>query len=112
MATTIESIETLRKYITGVLERANHHAPNVNEIALAIAGGMMWKTTKNIKVMTRKGSMKNVLWLQVRDNTFCFVYNHNNGNIEVREKSIRGTVIQSFNNSTPLSIVKIFFEKL
>ncbi|MCD8406309.1 hypothetical protein LNI88_11815 [Tenacibaculum dicentrarchi] len=112
MATTIQNIEILREYLTGVLDRANHHAQNVNEIALTIAGGIIWRTTNNIKVMSRDGEMKNVLWLQVEDRRLCFVYNHENGNIEVRESSIQGNVIQSFNNNTPLNIVKTFFENL
>ncbi len=65
MATTIQNIEILRAYLSGVLDRANHHAQKVNEIALAIAGGIIWRTTDNIKVMSREGEMKNVLWLQV-----------------------------------------------
>jgi len=44
MATTIQNIEILRAYLSGVLDRANHHAQNVNEIALAIAGGIIWRT--------------------------------------------------------------------
>ena len=112
MATTIHNIEILRAYISGVLDRANHHAHNVNEIALAIAGGIIWRTTDNIKVMSREGEMKNVLWLQVGDRTLCFAYNHSSGNIEVREGSVQGNVITTFNNITPLSDVKSFFENL
>lgn len=112
MATTIQSIEILREYLTGVLDRASHHAQNVNEIALAIAGGIIWKTTNNIRVMSRDGEMKNVLWLQVNERKLCFVYNHANGNIEVKEGSTHGNVIESFNNSTPIGNVKVFFESL
>ncbi|UII30718.1 hypothetical protein LVD17_20710 [Fulvivirga ulvae] len=112
MATTIHNIEILRAYISGVLDRANHHAHNVNEIALAIAGGIIWRTTDNIRVMSREGEMKNVLWLQVDNRTLCFAYNHDTGNIEVREGSIQGNVITTFNNATPLSDVKTFFENL
>ncbi|SCY49668.1 hypothetical protein SAMN02927916_2303 [Flavobacterium anhuiense] len=112
MPTTIQNIEVLREYLTGVLDRANHHAQNVNQIALAIAGGIIWKTTNDIKVMSRDGEMKNVLWLQVNNKKLCFVYNHNNSSIEVRDGSIQGKVLALFNNSTPLSNVKSFFEFL
>ena len=112
MATTIHNIEILREYLTGVLDRANHHAQNVNDIALAIAGGIIWRTTDNIKVMSRDGEMKNVLWLQVDNRRLCFVYNHNSGNIEIRDGSTQGIVIESFNNSTSLTDVKTFFENL
>ncbi|MDP5202357.1 hypothetical protein [Flavobacterium sp. DG2-3] len=112
MATTIQNIELLREYLAGVLDRANHHAQNVNEIALAIAGGIIWKTTNNIKVMSRDGEMKNVLWLEVDSRKLCFVYNHDNLNIEARDGTIQGNVIASFNNSSSIHDVKSFFETL
>lgn len=112
MATTIHNIDILRAYLSGVLDRADHHAQNVNEIALAIVGGIIWKTTDNIRVMSREGDMKNVLWLQADDRKLCFAYNHNTGEIEVREGSVQGSVIRSFNNTTPVSEVKVFFENL
>lgn len=68
MATTIQNIEVLREYLTGVLYRANHHAQNVN--------------------------------------------NHSTASIEVRDNSTQGNVIHIFNNSTPLIVVKAFFENL
>lgn len=112
MATTIQNIDILRAYLSGVLDRANHHAQNVNQISLAIAGGIIWRTTDDIRVMSRDGEMKNVLWLQVGSRTLCFAYNHSTGNIEVRDGSVQGTVITSFNNATPISDVKDFFENL
>lgn len=112
MATTIHNIEILREYLTGVLDRANHHAQNVNEIALAIAGGIIWRTTNNIRVLSREGEMKNVLWLQVNNRRLCFVYNHETACIDIREGSTQGNVIRNFNNSTPISEVKMFFENL
>ncbi|HXS58823.1 MAG TPA: hypothetical protein VN726_22020 [Hanamia sp.] len=112
MATTIQNIEILREYLSGVLDRANHHAQSVNEIALAIAGGIIWRTTNDIRVMSRDGEMKNVLWLQVNDRRLCFVYNHTNGSIEVREGSTQGNVIETFSNTTSIGTVKTFFELL
>jgi len=48
------------------LERADHHADNVNEIALAIAGGIIWKTTEDIRVMSREGEMKKSRGMETR----------------------------------------------
>ena len=36
MALTVTEIEELRQYIIGVMARADHHAGNVKEIALAL----------------------------------------------------------------------------
>jgi hypothetical protein len=112
MAVTIESIKILQDYLSGVLVRANHHAQNVDNIALAIAGGIIWRTTNKIKVLSREGEMKNVLWLEVNSRTLCFVYDHSKGNIDVRERTIQGDVIESFNNDTPLIEIKTFFKNL
>lgn len=110
MATTISTLSILQEYLNGVLERADHHANNVNEIALAIAGGIIWKTTNDVKVMSREGDMKNVLWLQIKTKILCFVYNHNTGNIDVRDGGIQGTTLKSFNNSNSIIDVKNFFK--
>jgi hypothetical protein len=112
MATTISTLHILQEYLNGVLERADHHANNVNEIALAIAGGIIWKTTKNVKVMSRNGDMKNVLWLEVNSKIICFVYNHSTGNIDVRDGGIQGVTIITFNNSNTIADVKNFFKSL
>ena len=56
--------------------------------------------------------MKNVLWLEVNQTRLCFVYDHLSGNIDVKESSIKGKTIKSFNNKTPLEEVKSFFESL
>lgn len=109
---TINNIDLLRDYLIGVLDRANHHAHNVNEIALAIVGGIIWRTTDNIRVLSRQGDMKNVLWLQVGDRRLCFVYNHSTAQIDIRESTIQGVTIISFDNSTSISDIKTFFENL
>ena len=112
MATTIQNIDVLKNYLSGVLDRANHHAQGVNEIALAVAGGIIWRTTSDIRVLSRDGEMKNVLWMEVGNRRLCFAYNHQTGYIEVREGSVQGAVMEQFNNATPVTTVKIFFEGL
>lgn len=56
--------------------------------------------------------MKNVLWLQVDNRRLCFVYNHDTAQIDIRESTIQGNTIVSFDNSTPIADVKDFFENL
>lgn len=112
MAITISTLNILQEYLNAVLERADHHANNVNEIALAIAGGIIWKTTKDVRVMSRNGDMKNVLWLQAKTKTLCFVYNHSTGNIDVRDGGIQGLTIITFNNLNTINDVKNFFKTL
>lgn len=112
MALTINGIDLLKKYFSGVIGRADHHADNVNEIAFALIGGVIWRATEDIQVKEYDGAPANILWMIVGDKRYCFSFNHSSGNIEVKEKSIKGNVITTFNNSTPISDVKKFFESL
>jgi hypothetical protein len=113
MALTVTDISTLQDYIRGVMGRADHHAGGVNEIALALAGAIIWrKDDEPIKVMVQDGDTKNVLWVRIGGNRYAFSYNHSAGTIELREGSTRGAVLHSFSNSTPLSAVKQIFSNL
>ena len=52
MSLTVEDINSLQQYIVGVMNRADHHAGNVNEIVLALAGAIVWeKDDTPIRVM-------------------------------------------------------------
>lgn len=110
MAITLTGITSLQSYLMGVMDRADHHAHKVNEIVLALIGGVVWISTNNIKVRESKGVTANVLWFEVNGKTYCFSFNHDTGDIDVKENSIKGTVLRSFNNSTHISDVKLFFE--
>ncbi len=110
MALTVNDVDTLSSYISGVMNRADHHAGNVEEITLALAGAIIWrKGDTNIKVMTRGKDTKNVLWVTINEEKYVFSYNHNNKKIEMRIKNTQGNTIHEFDNSTPLSeLVNIF----
>ncbi len=113
MPTEVRDLNVLKKYITGVIGRADHHAPGVNEIVLALVGGIVWrKDAKPIDVHTKDGEMKNVMWVRIGGKKYAFSYNHEAGEIEIRKRTIQGKVIHSFSNDTPVSEVKEVFEKL
>ncbi|KAA9327242.1 hypothetical protein F0P96_18590 [Hymenobacter busanensis] len=114
MALTVTEVEELRNYLIGVMERADHHAGNVHEIALALMGAMIWRKDEDqdIRVMTRDGQAKNVLWVVINSQRYALVYNHSTGAIDMREDGIQGNTLKSFTNATPLSDVRQFFASL
>lgn len=114
MAFTVTEIEELRQYINGVMDRASHHAGRVNDIALALTGAILWRKDDDepIRVMTKDGETKNVLWVRINGNRYAFSYNHEAGKIEMRKGSVQGAVLHSFSNTTLLSKVKQIFEDL
>ncbi|CAN90615.1 hypothetical protein predicted by Glimmer/Critica [Sorangium cellulosum So ce56] len=113
MALAVTDISTLQEYIRGVMGRADHHAGGVNEIALALAGAIIWKKDDEpIKVMVQDGDTKNVLWARLGGKRYAFSYNHKAGTIEMREGSTRGAVLHSFTNATPLPMLRQIFDSL
>lgn len=114
MALTVTEIEDLRAYISGVMDRADHHADQVNEIALALTGAILWRKedSEPIKVMAQHGETKNALWVRIGGVRYAFSYNHVSGQIEMRQGSTQGTTLHTFNNSTSLADVRRIFESL
>ena len=113
MPQKVFDIDVLRDYLRGVMNRADHHASNVNEVALAIAGGVVWKKDDDpLEVMIREGEMKNVLWFKVNGIRYVLSYNHDKGEIELRKGTTQGQALVSFSNEMSNSGIRSIFENL
>lgn len=113
MPQQVTEIDVLRDYLRGVMDRADHHAQNVNDVSLSVAGGVVWRKDDDpLKVMTREGRMANVLWFKVNRRRYALSYNHDTGEIELRENSIQGSVVASFSNSMTNTQVREVFDGL
>jgi hypothetical protein len=113
MPLRVIDVNTMKEYINGVMGRADHHAAGVSEIALALAGAIMWRKDNDpIQVKAYKGQGKNVLWVKINGDRYAFSYNHNTGTIEMHQRSMQGSVLHTFSNVTPLSQIKQIFESL
>jgi len=112
MALTITTLDRLNQYINGVMERADHHGQNVNEVILTLAGGVLWRATQDVEVRTYNNETANILWLVVGNNRYALAFNHQTGNIELRERTQTGNVLATFNNGTTASQVKQVFAQL
>ena len=56
--------------------------------------------------------MTNALWIHINGQRYALSYNHDVGQIEVREDSMRGNVLGSFDNSNTAGDVRRFFDSL
>lgn len=112
MALTITTLTLLNQYINGVMERADHHAQNVNEIVLTLGGAVIWKATQDVEVRTYNNETANILWLTVGQNRYALAFNHQTGDIELRERTQNGAVLATFNNATTSNQVKQIFNRL
>jgi hypothetical protein len=113
MPRSVTDVDLLSAYVRGVMGRADHHAKNVEDISLALAGAIIWrKDPVPLEVMEQDGDLKNVLWVHISGLRYALSYNHRASTIEIRQGTTRGAVLGSFSNSTPLQDVKSFFAAL
>lgn len=113
MSAFIKDISQLHDYLKGVMERAEHHAPEVSEIVLALAGGVIASLNGGtIQVYTYKGSPANIVWVTVNNKRYCFKYNHEDKEIVVCHNSCKEQPFRTFTNSSPISEVKTFCQRL
>lgn len=112
MAIEIDQIGVLKKYFNGVMNRADHHADKVNEIVLALIGGVIWRAEGNFEVKQYSGSPANILWMIVGNTRYCFKFNHETEKIECHKDGHNGDLIEEFDNNVPISKVKSFFASL
>jgi hypothetical protein len=113
MPLPLNDVEMLKEYINGVMVRAQHHANNVDEIAPAIAGSIVWrKDSDPIQVLARNGDMKNVLWVKISGKRYAFGYDHDTQTIQIKDGSTQGNLVASLSNSTTLVDLKRIFLSL
>lgn len=112
MALTITTLTLLNEYINGVMNRADHHGQNVNEIVLTLAGAVIWRATQDVEVRTYNEETANILWLTVNGHRYAIAYNHQTFNIEIRDRNQNGVVLATFNNLSSANDVKRIFAGL
>lgn len=114
MPLAVSDVDTLKRYVEGVMGRSAHHAGKVGGAALALAGAIVWRKddADEIEVMERQGDMKNVLWVKIGGQRYAFSYNHELQSIEMRKGTTQGAVLYSFTNDTPTTEIESVFRTL
>ena len=79
MAKTIADMDMFQQYINGVMERAADHAPEVEAVALAVAGAVTWLRQGKIRVWMRSGKMGNAMWVYIDGTIYFLAYHHTPG---------------------------------
>lgn len=102
MSVSIRDVDTLQRYLENVIEKAEHHAPNIREVLLVLAGAVVLLKDRNepIRIRTRQGQLANELWAYINGTRYAFSYNHRTQSVEVRQGSHSGNVAARFNNRT------------
>jgi len=95
------------------MSRAVHHAPQVKEVLLALAGAVvLFKDAESkIKVRTHSGKTANVLWVEIKQKEYALTYNHNDHSVDIK-LGLRGKTLASFDNKTSVQNILKIFENL
>lgn len=111
MPISINTIQILQEYLQGVLGRADHHAKNLEGVALALLGAIIWKSTGNIEVRGYSGKPANMIWFLVEGNKYTMSFNHNTQKVDLKRRTNNGDLVAYFdNNTTYQQVIDIFKE--
>lgn len=114
MAVKVNEVDALKDYFFGVVERSEHHAPNVSEVIYPLLGLIVLKMDDNSDIQVRgsQGSTGNILWFTTNRQRYAFRYEHTDDTIEIRKDSFKGVLVAKVHNGTTISDLKNIFAKL
>ena len=114
MTRTMVEVDALQEYLRGVLDHASHHAGDVREAILAVAGAVvLFKDPSHpIEARTYGGSTANMLWIYFSGVRYALRYEHHNQAIELREQNNQGRLVASIDNTTPITQIIELFQSL
>lgn len=97
----LTTLAEFHDYFSGVMYRANCHAPNVNEVLPLLAGVVLNHVDmkKGLQARTYRGDYANIAWVVHNGNRYAFTYDHEDEQIILRERTLRGRELTRFDNS-------------
>src|SRR5262245_46639901 len=111
MGIALRSVDDLQAHLLSVFERSDHHAGEVNEVLLAITGGILWQKNPgdHVRVNEREGAGGNIIWFRIGSQRYALLYSHRSRRIELMLGGRHGPLIQAFTNATPLAdVMRVF----
>jgi hypothetical protein len=114
MAQSFTDIAALQQYLSGVVVRAGHHAPNITEVIGPLTVAVILKhDSGSLEYREYAGNPTNILRFKILGRAYSLAYNHQHGGrIEAREDSDTGPVRQWFTNADALAAVLSKFDQL
>ncbi len=79
---------------------------------MTLAGAVLWRNTGTIWVREFKGGPANILWFFIDGKKYALTYDHELGAVWVRDRTLRGRVLEGFDNASTPSDVYRFFKAL
>ncbi|MCZ4296638.1 hypothetical protein [Henriciella marina] len=109
MARRLKTDNEIDAFIEKVTTEANHHALNVNRVIQPLSEEVRERLdlkSDKVEVYEREGRIARTCWVVIDGSRYVFSYNYNNEQIDLRERSLRGQVLSSFENSTSRQTIR------
>jgi integron cassette protein len=112
---TLTTIDDLQTYLLGIMERADHHAPEAQDILQALIGAVVWRKDADVPLRVRQGNAgnpANQLWVSISGVRYAIAWSHENRCIEMRHGGAHGPAVLTFDSTTSPAMIRKIFESL
>jgi hypothetical protein len=111
LARRLVNNQQIDAYILKVIAEASHHAPNVATVIQPLSNAVRARLNLNVdtvSVYERLGKLARTCWVVIGGRRYAFTYDYSTKLIDLRQGTLRGRTIQSFDNSTsPATIARV-----
>ena len=102
---------TLSMCVHAATDHAPHVANVISSLEVEVRKRLVLGVDK-IEVYERNGVLARTCWVALGGNRYVFTYNYTTHKIDLKAKSIQGTLIYSFTNATTVGAVQTQIRKL
>lgn len=111
-----DDIKRLHQFAMAVMARAaGRQANQFRGIFRAIIGGIIWRADPgSVEIKVHADDLTDVVlrWVSVTGFEYACTYNRQSDNIELHDRSGKGSVLYTFSNSMPITEVERIFSTL
>ncbi|GGO58325.1 hypothetical protein SAMN05444398_11287 [Roseovarius pacificus] len=108
MARNLSTDADIDAYIAKVIQEAHHHAQWVAQIIQPLSDEVRNKlnlSPDTVEVYERNGNLARTCWVTLSGNRYVFTYDYGGRKIDLKERTLRGRLIHSFDNNTPTATI-------
>lgn len=109
MARRLNTDDEIEDFIARVIGEADHHGVNVNSVIKPLSDAVRQRlnlSLDQVEVYERNGILARTCWVTIQRYRYAFSYNYDTQKIELRERSLQGTKLYDFDNSTSLADIQ------
>ena len=115
MARNLTNKDEIDNFVSVVIDEAIHHASGVARAVPRLAEIVLSRfdfSKDKFSVYERKGNLARTCWVTLSGKRYAFSYNYSTKMIELKEHSIQGDLIASFNNNSSDEFIKTVVLKM